>query len=373
MESVAVNTSARPRLVYDGDCGFCGYWARYWHGLTGDSVDYKPYQQVAAQYPAIPVAAFQRAVQYIAPDGHHASAAEASFLTLSHAPGKGIWLALYRKLPGFAPAAERAYAFTAAHRAAFFRLSLLLWGRNYAPPRYDVASYLFLRLFGLIYLSAFVSFGVQAQGLIGSHGILPLTELVDALGSRFGAERFFLMPMAFWCNSSDFAIQAVCWLGAGLSVLLVLNLLPRLSLLLLYVLYLSLLYAGQEFMTYQWKFNLGLELATVGELDQAIELTRQALATDPLRGTWYAALAFHLSDSTASMRPSGRSARPSSCSPLRRTFTAYSRSSRSSVATHRRRSPLRNRSFPDRGRTTRWPSHGRSALTAARPTRRSGR
>jgi predicted DCC family thiol-disulfide oxidoreductase YuxK len=252
MESVAVNTPARPLLVYDGDCGFCGYWARYWHGLTGDSVDYKPYQEVAAQYPAIPIAAFQRAVQYIAPDGHHASAAEASFLTLSHAPGKGIWLALYRKLPGFAPAAERAYAFTAAHRAAFFRLSLLLWGRNYAPPRYDVASYLFLRLFGLIYLSAFVSFGVQAQGLVGSHGILPLTELVDALGSRFGAERFLLMPMVFWWNSSDFAIQAVCWLGAGLSVLLVLNLLPRLSLLLLYVLYLSLLYAGQEFMTYQW-------------------------------------------------------------------------------------------------------------------------
>ena len=102
MESVAVNTSARPLLVYDGDCGFCGYWARYWQKLTGDSVDYRPYQEVAAQYPAIPLADFQRAVQYITPDGHHASAAEASFLTLSHARGKGIWLALYRKLPGFA-------------------------------------------------------------------------------------------------------------------------------------------------------------------------------------------------------------------------------------------------------------------------------
>ncbi len=38
----------------------------------------------------------------------------------------------------------------------------------------------------------------------------------------------------------------------GLSLLLVFNLLPRLSLLLLYVLYLSLLYGGQNFMTYQW-------------------------------------------------------------------------------------------------------------------------
>ena len=44
----------------------------------------------------------------------------------------------------------------------------------------------------------------------------------------------------------------MCWAGAALSLLLVFNLLPRLSLLLLYVLYLSLLYAGQTFMTYQW-------------------------------------------------------------------------------------------------------------------------
>src|SRR6202158_1221650 len=242
----------RPLLVYDGDCGFCGYWARYWKKLTGDSVFYRQYQEVASQYPAIPLADFQRAVQYITPDGHYASAAEASFLTLSHARGKGIWLALYRKLPGFAAIAELTYAFIAAHRSAFYRISLFLWGRDYGPPRHDLVSFLFLRLFGLIYLSAFISFGVQAQGLIGSDGILPLAELADALGARVGPERFYLMPMVFWWSASDVAIQAVCWAGAGLSLLLIFNLLPRLSLLLLYVLYLSLLYGGQDFMTYQW-------------------------------------------------------------------------------------------------------------------------
>lgn len=118
----------QPTLVYDGDCGFCGYWARYWHRLTGDSVCYRPYQEVAAEYPEIPLADYQRAVQYIAPDGQRASAAEASFLTLSHAPGKAFWLALYRKLPGFAAIAERAYAFIAAHRPAFHRISVFLWG-----------------------------------------------------------------------------------------------------------------------------------------------------------------------------------------------------------------------------------------------------
>jgi predicted DCC family thiol-disulfide oxidoreductase YuxK len=242
-----------PLLVYDGDCGFCGYWARYWQKLTGERVSYRPYQEVAAQYSAIPEAAFQRAVQYFTPDGQHrASAAEASFLTLSHARGKGIWLALYRKLPGFAALSELAYAFIAAHRAAFYRISLILWGTEPEPPRHDLVSFLFLRLFGLIYFAAFASFGVQALGLIGSHGILPLAQLVDALDARVGPVRFFLMPMLFWWSASDVSIQAACWAGAALSFLLVLNLVPRLSLFLLYVLYLSLLYAGQTFMSYQW-------------------------------------------------------------------------------------------------------------------------
>jgi len=247
-----MNQAQRPLLIYDGDCGFCGYWARYWQRLTGETVEYRPYQEVAEQYPKITRADFQRAVQYLTPAGQHASAAEASFLTLSHARGKGIWLWLYRRIPGFAPAAEVAYAFVAAHRPAFYRMSLLLWGKEHAPPRYDLVSFVFLRLFGLIYFAAFISFAVQAQGLIGSHGILPLAQLVDAIARNAGWQRFFLMPMVFWWSASDLAIQAVCWAGCALSLFVVLNLLPRVSLLLLYVLYLSLLYAGQVFMNFQW-------------------------------------------------------------------------------------------------------------------------
>jgi Lipase maturation factor len=190
-------------------------------------------------------------VQFIAPDGERASGAEASFLTLAHARGKGLWLALYRYLPGFAPVSERAYAFIAKRRPAFYRASLMLWGRGREPPRYELVSFLFLHLFGLITLFAFVSFAAQVQGLIGSHGILPLSELVDALAPRLGPERFVLMPMVFWLNDSDLAIRAVCWAGAGLSLMLVFNLLARLSLVLIYALYLSLLYAGQTFMNFQ--------------------------------------------------------------------------------------------------------------------------
>lgn len=250
----ALNHPLRPRplLVYDGDCAFCGYWARYWQQLTGDAVEYRPYQEVAAQFPQVPLASFQRAVQYVGTDGRIAAAAEASFLTLSHARGKGFWLALYRHLPGFAPLAELAYAFTAAHRGACYRVSLFLWGKHYRPPRFEQAIFIFLRLLGLLYLAAFISFTVQAQGLIGSHGILPLADLLEALRGSLDLRRYWLVPMLFWLNDSDLAIQAVCWLGIVAAVLLVLNVCSRLALLLLYAAYLSLLYAGQEFMTYQW-------------------------------------------------------------------------------------------------------------------------
>jgi predicted DCC family thiol-disulfide oxidoreductase YuxK len=247
-----LSADSRPLLVFDADCAFCVYWARYWRKLTGDAVDYQPYQEVASQHPQIPLAEFQRAVQYITHDGRRASAAEASFLTLSHARGKGFWFTLYKKLPGFAAIAEWIYAFIAAHRSAFYRITLLLWGRNYQPPRYDLVCFVFLRMIGLVYLSAFVSFGVQAVGLIGSHGILPIAELAQVISSHAGTERFYAMPMLFWINASDLAIRLVCWAGAGFSLLLIFNVLPRLSLLALYVLYLSLLYAGQTFMSFQW-------------------------------------------------------------------------------------------------------------------------
>jgi serine/threonine-protein kinase len=42
------------------------------------------------------------------------------------------------------------------------------------------------------------------------------------------------------------------------------------------------------------KFNFGRQLATLGELEPAIELTRQALATEPLRANWYKWLANYL-------------------------------------------------------------------------------
>jgi predicted DCC family thiol-disulfide oxidoreductase YuxK len=243
---------SKPLLVYDGDCTFCTFWVRYWQRLTGPAVDYHPYQEVATEYPGIALAEFRHASQYITADGRYAGGAEATFRVLSHARRKEFWLTLYQRLPGFAAFSEFVYSIIAAHRSAAYRVTLALWGKDYRPPQYELVAALFTRLFGLIYLSAFASFGVQALGLIGSHGILPLTGMLNGVYNRIGPDSFFEMPMVFWLNASDFMIQAVCWAGAVFSLLVVLNLLPRLSLFLCFVLYLSLFYAGNVFMSYQW-------------------------------------------------------------------------------------------------------------------------
>ena len=102
---------------------------------------------------------------------------------------------------------------------------------------------------------------MQAQGLIGSRGILPLHELVDALSPRLGAARFVLAPMVFWLNDSDLAIPAVCGAERCSADAGAQSLAPPQPCL-IYALYLSLLYAGQTFMTFQWDTFL-LETAIV--------------------------------------------------------------------------------------------------------------
>jgi len=48
-----------------------------------------------------------------------------------------------------------------------------------------------LRAIGFVYLIAFVSFGVQATGLIGSHGILPFADFLRAVHSAMGARGYW--------------------------------------------------------------------------------------------------------------------------------------------------------------------------------------
>lgn len=246
----------RATFIFDGDCGICRTWVDYWRQLTGEKVVYRPYQEAASDFPAIPVDAFKRATQLILPNGEVLSGAAATFKLLSHDEGRGAWWWLYRSVLGFAPISEAAYGFLSTHRGLLAALTHTLWGRTLEPARYALVSWVFLRGLGFIYLAAFLSLALQIRGLVGTNGILPLGEYLTAAHEGWGSIAYWRLPTLFWLNQSDAVLLASAWIGVALSALLMLGRLQRVALIALFALYLSFIYAGQLFMSYQWDMLL---------------------------------------------------------------------------------------------------------------------
>ena len=115
-----------------------------------------------------------------------------------------------------------------------------------------LARWVFLRVLGAIYLIAFVSLWTQIQGLIGTHGILPITDHLKAVSEQLGMERFWWVPTFCWFSSSDAFLQFQCAGGVVFSFLLVMGVAPRIAALVLWADYLSLSVASQEFLSFQW-------------------------------------------------------------------------------------------------------------------------
>ena len=241
-----------PLLVYDGDCSFCRAWIERWRALTGPRVQYAPFQEVAGQFPEIPRQNFARSVQLILPDGKVFTAAHAVFRTLACVPGWRWMLWIYLHFPGAAPMAELAYRFVARHRNPLYRLTRLLWGKHFEKPAFTLATWLFLRLLGVAYFFAFLSLATQVAGLIGQNGILPAKAFLTAIDGRFGPERYWSFPTLAWFSASDAALKVMDLGGVAGSILLILDIAPVLASSLLWVLYLSLVTVGQDFLAFQW-------------------------------------------------------------------------------------------------------------------------
>jgi len=255
--------SSRALMVWDGDCGFCRGWIARWRRITGDRVEYAPYQQVAERFPEIPRAEFARAVHLRGVDGTWLRGAEAVFAALALAPrGAGFWLWLYRHVPPFAAASEWTYGLVARHRPFFTLATHVVWGEHVVPPGESLTIALFLRGFGLVALAAFVSLGVQVVGLLGRNGVLPAAELLTAARAQLGPGASLALPSLAWLGPSDAMLQALCWIGAAASVLLALGFLPIASLVTIAITYVSLCSVGRDFLEFQWD-GLLIETAVV--------------------------------------------------------------------------------------------------------------
>jgi lipase maturation factor 1 len=239
----------RGTLVFDGACGFCRLWVARWMDAAGPGVVAVPFQEAA--FAGLDRAECERAVQWVGEDGARASGAEAAFLVL--ASGSAFWravLGLCRALPPVAVLCDTAYGLVARNRGFFSFCTRLLWGDTVRRPAFSLASWLFARVLGLVFLVAFVSYWVQAAGLVGESGILPAGEFFGMV--REGGGDFRDAPGLFWWGAGDMALAVWCGVGVVVSLGLVAGLLPAVCLLVATVCYLSLCVAGQEFFAFQW-------------------------------------------------------------------------------------------------------------------------
>ena len=246
------NQPPKPLLIWDGDCDFCRLWIEGWRETTAGKVDYTTYQEAAEHFPEIPSQEFNRSLVLIQPDGTVVFAAEAVYRSLALRPSRQ-WLAWsYDHVPGFAAVSETGYGLIARHRKFASAITRLLWGKDVRRPTYFWARRWFLRVLGVIYLIAFVSLWVQVDGLVGSNGMSPVNQFLSAIRGQVGPSAYGLLPTLCWFNSSDAFLHFLCGSGVLCSLLLIFEIAPALLLVALFVLYLSLTIAGQDFFSFQW-------------------------------------------------------------------------------------------------------------------------
>ncbi|HEY4573725.1 MAG TPA: lipase maturation factor family protein [Thermoanaerobaculia bacterium] len=120
-------------------------------------------------------------------------------------------------------------------------------GRSVLWPRW-----IFLRCLGLLFFSAFYSLAFQIRGLIGPRGLLPAGAWLEQVARAIpGLSRFWRVPTLLWLDSGNPALMALVWGGLIASVLLVLNVWPRMTIAVCLVTFVSFIAAAQDFASYQ--------------------------------------------------------------------------------------------------------------------------
>lgn len=241
----------RPLLAYDKDCGFCRRFVSRWKRVVGEKVEFRPSVEVMDAFSGVTAADFARSVYLVEPDGKITRGAEAVFRTLSYEKGHGLPRWLYERVAPFRWVSEKLYAFVASHRVLASRVTKPLFPED--PPPIALMRSLFLRAVGFVFLLAFASAEIQVDGLFGSRGIAPAARLFGYVRQNLS---FFDFPSVFWLGSSDGGLHFVCWLGMACSAAVVFGVAPRAMLFASWFLYLSIVGAGDVFMSFQWDILL---------------------------------------------------------------------------------------------------------------------
>ena len=119
-------------------------------------------------------------------------------------------------------------------------------------PTWFLTRRVFLFLLGLVYILAFGSLWIQIEGLVGEAGILPAELYLKGAETHWGAQRFWQVPTLFWLNAGNEFLYTVCLLGAGASLMVMVNFFTGWALLMAWIFYLSIFNVAQPFLGFQW-------------------------------------------------------------------------------------------------------------------------
>ena len=144
-------TSEKPIMAWDGNCGFCHYWVIRWKLITDNAVIYKPYQEVAQNFPDIDYHHFTQAIRFIDTDGVVYGGSAAVFRAFEYG-NKYRWLMpLYRKIKPVQFLADHVYRLVSKNRNNMYKVCVLLLGKN--PLRQKLYWVIYLTLLALFILS----------------------------------------------------------------------------------------------------------------------------------------------------------------------------------------------------------------------------
>lgn len=161
--------------------------------------------------------------------------------------------------------------------------------------QFSTASWLFLRALGLTTFCAFISIWVQFEGLLGPEGILPAGEYMDWVDHTLsrrgeGGSAWTRVPSLLWLfDTTDAGARFVLALGTAASLGVLLGICTRISAILAWVSYLSIVSVGQVFLGYQWDALLLETLLVAALLAPTLERpwTRFTPHWAPLALCWF--------------------------------------------------------------------------------------
>ena len=139
----------KPMLVWDGDCGFCKFWKTRWELKTNGQIEFRTYQEVAKNFPDIPLKEFKKASKLIEPNGQVYNGPDSAYRSLYYS-GNKIWHNLYASHKIFQSISDHAYNHIAKNRSFYFKITKIMVGNQPKSLKHFWIFYLLL-LIALLY------------------------------------------------------------------------------------------------------------------------------------------------------------------------------------------------------------------------------